>query len=723
MHGFASLGELAFAELPLGAQEATASPFKLLLRDPSAAREFLVELYPFQFGAGTAAFLPSSVADLGLWLAADLSERTLNGSTISQWNDFSGNGNHASQGTAANQPLLTRADNLQNLVLQSEDFSTTWIKTEVSVSANADNDPNGGTTADTVIPSTNSSSHTVKQDVPVLPSKPYTFSSYAKASGYNFVILIVWDGTSNIAWAGFDLSTGTIASTTAGTAAIEDVGGGIYRCSVFATTGASASTTTNTAYISSSNSISAFVGDGTSGVSLWGAQVNGGALLDYVLTGTVPAHPGIGGHAVLHFDGDNDLLSVAADATIDNIFDGGGYGATVFSVDQIKSPSDWERIFEKGSVGVYVSGNSGGAGRLTFWQQFSGDDATWVTTTPDQWPILAGRSHLLEIQYDNGDLANDPTIWIDGQTVAFSQSTTPTGTRSDDSGNALNLGNDGTNARELEGSIAEVALYSSVPSAIEQRKIRDYLMTKYGIARFTPGEIADLGVWLAGDLSPRTMNGSDVSQWDDLSGNGNHATQVTGSAQPSLGAVAGLPALVFDGVSEYMTVASDASFENPRELTVFLVQHSDTPGTWGHVLNQDGGSPNEGWRVQAFSTTNDEVYPAIRTSAGSQELQRVTSVFYSAPTIYDMRLDNGSFKSHRIRSGVTVNEATDSYDEGTDGFRANKPLQIAAPNPPGAGAYGALTIAEILIYARALTDTEIVSVQNYLKSKYAISPT
>ena len=44
-------------------------------------------------------------ADLALWLdAADASTITLNGSTVSQWDDKSGNDRHASQATAANQP-------------------------------------------------------------------------------------------------------------------------------------------------------------------------------------------------------------------------------------------------------------------------------------------------------------------------------------------------------------------------------------------------------------------------------------------------------------------------------------------------------------------------------------------------------------------------------------------------------------------------------------------
>ena len=47
-------------------------------------------------------------ADLALWLdAEDTDSITLNGSTVSQWSDKSGNDRHATQSTAANQPTYS----------------------------------------------------------------------------------------------------------------------------------------------------------------------------------------------------------------------------------------------------------------------------------------------------------------------------------------------------------------------------------------------------------------------------------------------------------------------------------------------------------------------------------------------------------------------------------------------------------------------------------------
>lgn len=62
---------------------------------------------------------------LALWLdAADSSTITLNGSTVAQWQDKSGNGRHAVQGTAANQPtyLLSNFNSKNAVSFDGGDF-------------------------------------------------------------------------------------------------------------------------------------------------------------------------------------------------------------------------------------------------------------------------------------------------------------------------------------------------------------------------------------------------------------------------------------------------------------------------------------------------------------------------------------------------------------------------------------------------------------------------
>src|SRR5689334_10854645 len=74
--------------------------------------------------------------------------------------------------------------------------------------------------------------------------------------------------------------------------------------------------------------------------------------------------------------------------------------------------------------------------------------------------------------------------------------------------------------------------------------------------RFSKDSVANLGVWLdASTLGG--ANGSNVSAWSDLSGNGRNVSQATTTAQPILRKTAGnmtlpagKPVVEFDGVDD-----------------------------------------------------------------------------------------------------------------------------------------------------------------------------
>lgn len=71
-------------------------------------------------------FKPTNISGCVLWLRADLG-KTLNGSTVSQWNDQSSSGNNASQGTAANQPTDQPSDTPQASLLFSVNATDTTL--------------------------------------------------------------------------------------------------------------------------------------------------------------------------------------------------------------------------------------------------------------------------------------------------------------------------------------------------------------------------------------------------------------------------------------------------------------------------------------------------------------------------------------------------------------------------------------------------------------------
>jgi len=177
-----------------------------------------------------------------------------------------GNGNFVSAG-----PLLLE-DAGTNLALQSEDFSTTWSRVNVLAfgSGSIVNDavaPDGSTTADKITPDTSTNQHRLDQ-TPSSTAGAQVFTVYAKAAGYSFVGLRI-----GLNGAGFDLLAGTVSSiVTSTSASIAPVGDGWYRCSVYESSAAANATTRIN--VTEDGSIStSFAGDGTSGIYLWGAQL------------------------------------------------------------------------------------------------------------------------------------------------------------------------------------------------------------------------------------------------------------------------------------------------------------------------------------------------------------------------------------------------------------------------------------------------------------------
>lgn len=91
-----------------------------------------------------------TVIQTALWLDAnDASTITLNGSTVSQWSDKSGNGRHATQAVAVNQPAWGVG---RNLLLWSEEFQqAAWVKRGTcTVTPNNAIAPDGTLTADLI---------------------------------------------------------------------------------------------------------------------------------------------------------------------------------------------------------------------------------------------------------------------------------------------------------------------------------------------------------------------------------------------------------------------------------------------------------------------------------------------------------------------------------------------------------------------------------------------
>jgi hypothetical protein len=226
-------------------------------------------------GFGTFRFVATRTA---LYLRnAGAGTTTISGISVRELPGF-----HATQATAAARPILGRVPSggRRNLLERTEEFDNAyWTKTLGTVAANTTTAPDGTATADTFTETALSGPHDVRRSFSAVSGQSYTFSCYVKAKDRTQVVLGTFPSPN---WAGkFDLSAGTylgaapsFVAPTSG--AILDVGNGWYRCSVTFTATA---TGTRTVFLGPSidGSNNAYVGDGTSGIFIWGAQLELGS--------------------------------------------------------------------------------------------------------------------------------------------------------------------------------------------------------------------------------------------------------------------------------------------------------------------------------------------------------------------------------------------------------------------------------------------------------------
>jgi len=186
----------------------------------------------------------------------------------------------------ASCPSLLLEPSRTNVVTNSEYLNgVEWNgKINVSFGTNQTISPEGLLNSASIIENTTNGSHFAYEDFTLTSGASYAISIYAKKNGVNRNLRFNDGG---LGWSSgfngvFDLTAGTATG-----GVMEDVGNGWYRCSVTGTTNATASRLIIYPTLGAATS---YPGDGTSGVFLYGFQIEAGSYV----SSYIPNHSGGG---------------------------------------------------------------------------------------------------------------------------------------------------------------------------------------------------------------------------------------------------------------------------------------------------------------------------------------------------------------------------------------------------------------------------------------------
>ena len=235
---------------------------------------------------------------------------------------------------------------------------------------------------------------------------------------------------------------------------------------------------------------------------------------------------------------------------------------------------------------------------------------------------------------------------------------------------------------------------------------------------FNPKSITGLKIWLdAGNASSLTMNGGDVAQMDDLSGNGFHASQGTGANQPTLFATGfnGKPTLEFDVTDSLISSATIADyFLTPTTSpAVALVMACYIQTTSGAIVFGSDVQANGRLFFASHYGGSSIIYDTVNVTTGRVTVGGQTSAGWSTPHILTV-YRSGAVMSVR-RDGVEIAGRTNA-----SGNYSSTTAQLQIGKCDGGGS-NVMYLSEMLVYGAALSETQITAAESGLARKWGVA--
>ncbi|MEC8396322.1 MAG: hypothetical protein VX003_15780, partial [SAR324 cluster bacterium] len=232
-----------------------------------------------------------------------------------------------------------------------------------------------------------------------------------------------------------------------------------------------------------------------------------------------------------------------------------------------------------------------------------------------------------------------------------------------------------------------------------------------------PSEIEGLSLWLDaenvdGNFNNSIAEGAVISQWNDISGNENHAKKVWGNV--AFNSTSGLKSLVFDGDDSFKLtqLPSQMGIQNSDYEIFMVIRNQDSDpgfvfagGLESYEIHTTIGSDKDGIRfIPADSTVGGDDYVDLS----------VSNMVYEKTSILNARVndDEGFIQINGENSGDTVTNARSNDNSILHiGFRSGGTFTFKGH------------ISEILVFNKKLTNFTRNKVNHYLSEKWNLKST
>ncbi len=237
------------------------------------------------------------------------------------------------------------------------------------------------------------------------------------------------------------------------------------------------------------------------------------------------------------------------------------------------------------------------------------------------------------------------------------------------------------------------------------------------------GNTTNNGLWLRADILA-LANGDPVSSWNDASGNGNNAIQLTGGIQPifnTVGSMNGMPTVQFDGNNDEMAVPDSPILDGTAGITYYaVIRPTNLNGAPRGILGKriTYTIPAE-YAYTWFFWGGNRMYLDVVTNNNRFNSGATTfanNINYILSWDYDGTRTPGVRSRLRNGSNAFLSEFESSASIGN----STEDLCLGALNV-GYGTYLGAEYAEVIQYNYSLDTIDHILVQNYLSAKYDIS--